>query len=309
MFVLLLPLFPLVSMMSISLCSPGPCGQGAVCQVTDLGEDCQCRPGTTGDPFTICQEPSSGQGQTTVTPGAGIPETTEPDTSSPDTSVNETLKPEISKPETSSPDSQGPQTLKPGTSITPTPPHTLRPPTPSPEMSRPQTTEPGRWPPAQRPTPASSSSVSNVPGVGVSQLCPGICGSGAQCSVIQDHPVCSCPPGTVGSPLVTCRGVTASTVSTASCRPGSCAEGFLCREVRGVAVCGLRDRVTDDWEQYTAEVENDWFGENNPVGVSSPACSLDACADGEQCRMIRGLHVCYVASAGFSGNAFISSFK
>ena len=34
--------------------------------------------------------------------------------------------------------------------------------------------------------------------------CPGTCGVGAQCRVINHNPLCSCPPGTAGDPFIRC---------------------------------------------------------------------------------------------------------
>jgi len=34
--------------------------------------------------------------------------------------------------------------------------------------------------------------------------CPGSCGVGANCAVVQHNPVCSCPPGYVGNPFEHC---------------------------------------------------------------------------------------------------------
>lgn len=35
--------------------------------------------------------------------------------------------------------------------------------------------------------------------------CPGTCGIGARCAVINHNPICSCPPGYVGDPFVSCQ--------------------------------------------------------------------------------------------------------
>ena len=39
-------------------CEPGPCGINADCLVTEIGEDCQCKAGFTGNPFQGCLPPS-----------------------------------------------------------------------------------------------------------------------------------------------------------------------------------------------------------------------------------------------------------
>ena len=37
--------------------------------------------------------------------------------------------------------------------------------------------------------------------------CPGTCGQGARCDVVNHIPTCSCPEGTTGDPFVSCRSV------------------------------------------------------------------------------------------------------
>ena len=52
------PPFPGCEPDIIQLCVPGPCGINADCIVTTLGENCQCKPGYIGNPFTGCLPPS-----------------------------------------------------------------------------------------------------------------------------------------------------------------------------------------------------------------------------------------------------------
>lgn len=37
------------------MCQPGPCGHNADCYVVSHSEQCYCRPGFVGDPYTMCQ--------------------------------------------------------------------------------------------------------------------------------------------------------------------------------------------------------------------------------------------------------------
>lgn len=42
------------------MCTPGPCGPNADCYVSDNQEQCYCKPGFTGNPYSGCQkEPHS----------------------------------------------------------------------------------------------------------------------------------------------------------------------------------------------------------------------------------------------------------
>ena len=37
----------------LALCAPGPCGDNADCFINDSGEDCQCVPGFSGNPYQV----------------------------------------------------------------------------------------------------------------------------------------------------------------------------------------------------------------------------------------------------------------
>ncbi|KAF4526820.1 hypothetical protein B566_EDAN018173, partial [Ephemera danica] len=59
--------------------------------------------------------------------------------------------------------------------------------------------------------------------------CPGTCGQGARCDVINHIPTCSCPEGTTGDPF--------SLLRREVCSPSPCGPNSQCREVNNVAVC------------------------------------------------------------------------
>ncbi|KAG8227100.1 hypothetical protein J437_LFUL007437 [Ladona fulva] len=66
--------------------------------------------------------------------------------------------------------------------------------------------------------------------------CPGTCGQGARCDVINHIPSCSCPEGFTGDPFRFCRKAEAPVV-TQPCQPSPCGPNSQCREVNGQAVC------------------------------------------------------------------------
>ncbi|KAJ4432717.1 hypothetical protein ANN_21354 [Periplaneta americana] len=66
--------------------------------------------------------------------------------------------------------------------------------------------------------------------------CPGTCGQGAICDVVNHIPICSCPQGMSGNPFVECRPVPPPVV-TQPCNPSPCGPNSQCREINGQAVC------------------------------------------------------------------------
>ncbi|CAH1404987.1 unnamed protein product [Nezara viridula] len=71
--------------------------------------------------------------------------------------------------------------------------------------------------------------------------CPGVCGSNAQCNVVNHVPTCSCIQGYVGDPFTTCSLLPPPAVTEAApvdpCKPSPCGPNSQCRTVNGQAVC------------------------------------------------------------------------
>ncbi|KAJ8890112.1 hypothetical protein PR048_009619 [Dryococelus australis] len=65
--------------------------------------------------------------------------------------------------------------------------------------------------------------------------CPGVCGYGARCVVINHSPVCSCPPPTTGDPFTECKE--REVVPSDPCNLSPCRPNGQCRVVNGVASC------------------------------------------------------------------------
>lgn len=74
--------------------------------------------------------------------------------------------------------------------------------------------------------------------------CPGICGLNAQCQAINHVPTCSCIPGYVGDPFVTCRLQPVLEEKprepTDPCNPSPCGPNSQCKALNGVGVCSCQ---------------------------------------------------------------------
>lgn len=67
--------------------------------------------------------------------------------------------------------------------------------------------------------------------------CPGVCGYGAICNVINHSPVCSCPPPLIGDPFNLCKEQPTEPQLIDPCNPSPCNINGQCRIVNGAALC------------------------------------------------------------------------
>lgn len=63
--------------------------------------------------------------------------------------------------------------------------------------------------------------------------CTSVCGQGADCTVRDHRPLCSCPAGHTGDPFTYCRPIT----DTELCNPSPCGANTNCKVVNGVPTC------------------------------------------------------------------------
>lgn len=66
--------------------------------------------------------------------------------------------------------------------------------------------------------------------------CPGVCGFGAECHVINHSPVCSCPNPLTGDPFVLCKEPLPE-LPRSPCEPSPCSNNGQCRVINDVATC------------------------------------------------------------------------
>jgi hypothetical protein len=70
--------------------------------------------------------------------------------------------------------------------------------------------------------------------------CPGTCGVGAICDVVNHYPVCHCPPGYTGDAFISC-SVQRDVVIRNPCDPSPCGSNSKCLERNGYAICSCLD--------------------------------------------------------------------
>lgn len=141
--------------------------------------------------------------------------------------------------------------------------------------------------------------------------CPGSCGHGAQCAVVNHNPICSCPPGNQGDPFLNCYipaiQETEEEKSPGNpCVPSPCGPNSICQIELGHPVCSC--------------VAN-YLGQPpycRPECVISQECPRDkaciqekcedpcpgSCGQNTKCNVVNHTPFCSCL-AGFQGDAFV----
>ncbi|KAI4480699.1 hypothetical protein M0802_014155, partial [Mischocyttarus mexicanus] len=138
-----------------------------------------------------------------------------------------------------------------------------------------------------------------------SDPCPGSCGVGANCAVVNHIPICTCPEGYTGDPFSICTIKQSTTVeSVDSCNPSPCGPNANCFD--GICTC-------------ISEYEGDAYIGCRPECISNTECSRDkacirnkcydpcigTCGLNAECKVINHVPMCN-CPIGMTGNAFIT---
>ncbi|VEN50381.1 unnamed protein product, partial [Callosobruchus maculatus] len=244
---------------------PGSCGLKTACQVVNHSPICSCHPGFTGDPFTSC-----------------FPIPAPPPAPIAPISINPCV-PSPCGPNSQCRDIGG----APSCSCLET--YLGSPPNCRPECI------------------INSECPSNMACINQKcrDPCPGSCGSGAQSSVINHTPICSCPEGYTGDPFSYCQVKPAvfEPVETDPCNPSPCGPNAQCND--GVCTC-------------LPEYQGDPYRECRPECVlntdcpKNRACVRNKCQDpcpgtcgtNAVCSVINHIPMCSCIQ-GYVGNAFV----
>ncbi|CAL4065693.1 unnamed protein product, partial [Meganyctiphanes norvegica] len=170
-----------INRLCLNVCHPGLCGDDADCQTVGHRPSCLCPPGTTGNPTIKCTALLADV-TTPMSPISGdqiIP---------PDSPINSGIGPSSTQPP---PIIELPEE--------PTPPPQLPPPPPTPIV-------PSIAIACENNDECTSdnSCINNL----CYDVCSlGICGTDADCKIHDHRPICTCPPGTTGDPLIKCQAL------------------------------------------------------------------------------------------------------
>ncbi|XP_026684041.1 LOW QUALITY PROTEIN: neurogenic locus notch homolog protein 1-like, partial [Diaphorina citri] len=134
----------------------------------------------------------------------------------------------------------------------------------------------------------------------------GTCGEGAICDVVNHAVMCTCPPGTTGSPFAQCKPVQYEPVHTNPCQPSPCGPNSQCREINNQAVCSCLPNYFGSPPACRPECTV------NSDCLQSKACFNQKCVDpcpgtcgqNANCRVINHSPIC-TCKPGFTGDALV----
>ncbi|XP_064094899.1 uncharacterized protein LOC135207217 [Macrobrachium nipponense] len=119
----------------------------------------------------------------------------------------------------------------------------------------------------------------------------GICGSGAECTVKNHQPICSCPRGFTGDPFNNCRRFDISEL----CNPSPCGRNTNCKVRNERAVCSCIDNyIGNPLEDCRPECVSDSECPHN-LACRNNICvnpCRDACGEGAYCDVRNGRAIC-----------------
>jgi hypothetical protein len=262
---------------------PGTCGLNARCEVINHSPICSCQSGHTGDPFTRCYPLPRKLNRIELRQNDTTPILAPP---------IEPTQPIVTDPCVPSPCGANSQCRNIGgnPSCSCLPEFTGSPPNCRPECT------------------INSECSSNLACIRQKcrDPCPGSCGSGAQCSVINHTPICTCPEGYTGDPFSYCQPKPPEPkppVVADPCNPSPCGPNTRCDN--GVCTC-------------IPEYQGDPYRGCRPECVLSSDCPRDktcirnkcqdpcpgTCGQNAECTVINHIPTCSCIQ-GYVGNAFV----
>jgi hypothetical protein len=138
--------------------------------------------------------------------------------------------------------------------------------------------------------------------------CPGTCGIGAKCQVINHNPICSCPARYTGDPFSRCHlipEVTQMSPPSDPCQPSPCGPNSQCRVVGDQASCSCIAEMIGNPPNCRPECIS------NSECSSHLACINQKCKDpcpgscgiNAHCRVVSHAPMC-ICTEGFVGDPF-----
>lgn len=152
--------------------------------------------------------------------------------------------------------------------------------------------------------------------------CPGICGQGADCAVLNHIPICSCPTGYKGNAFVACqieKGLVVhmfrirqsiSTISASKplnpCIPSPCGPNSQCREFNSQAVCSCSQGFSGSPPSCRPECVTSAECPLNQACISQKCTDpcLGSCGINSLCQTINHNPICS-CPAQFTGDPFV----
>lgn len=136
--------------------------------------------------------------------------------------------------------------------------------------------------------------------------CPGTCGQGARCEVINHIPTCSCPEGLSGDPFTLCRILdTPPPAPQDPCNPTPCGPNSNCRNTENRAICSCLPEFIGTPPQCRPQcVVNSECGlTESCINKKCVNPCVGACGNNARCEVINHSPICS-CNAGQTGDPF-----
>jgi hypothetical protein len=135
--------------------------------------------------------------------------------------------------------------------------------------------------------------------------CPGTCGVGAKCQVINHNPICSCPPGHTGDPFVRCQYQVIQQTPTDPCQPSPCGPNAQCRVVGDQASCSCLPQMVGNPPYCKPECisNSECSSQLSCINQKCKDPCPNLCGQNADCRVVSHTPMCYCL-AGYTGDPF-----
>lgn len=144
--------------------------------------------------------------------------------------------------------------------------------------------------------------------------CPGTCGIGARCEVINHNPICSCGPNQQGDPFVSCNYIPVEgderQPSGNPCSPSPCGPNSICqiRQNRPVCSCVPNYIGSPPYCRPECVLSNECPQEKACIREKCQDPCVNTCGSNAQCHVIAHSAYCNCI-AGYQGDAFVGCSK
>lgn len=140
-------------------------------------------------------------------------------------------------------------------------------------------------------------------------ICPGSCGTNAECRVFSHTVMCVCMPGYTGDPFSQCLTKQLETLPNEQptpCEPSPCGANAICKEQNGAGSCScLKDYIGNAYEGCRPEcvVNSDCTADRTCIRSKCQDSCPGSCGLNAVCQVVNHLPTCDCLQ-GYSGNAF-----
>lgn len=139
--------------------------------------------------------------------------------------------------------------------------------------------------------------------------CPGTCGTGARCEILNHNPICSCGPNQEGDPFVVCEGRQKDPPTEPPrnpCDPSPCGMNSICQVKRNRPVCSCQPNFIGGPPHCRPEcvLSTECPQDKACINEKCQNPCANACGANAECHVVAHSAFCN-CKRGFEGDAFV----